>query len=88
MTAKTQIKPIPADETLTEPAPAPLSPTEVRETAGLSQAEMADLLGMSAFGYAQWEDGTRRPGGPAYRLLHLIARDGKTVIDALRTIKV
>ena len=87
MTAKTQIKSTPAPKTPTD-APPPLSPANVRKTAGLSQTDMADLLGMSAFGYAQWEAGTRRPGGPAFRLLHLIERDGQTVIDALRTIKV
>jgi len=61
-----------------------LTPAGVRAKENLSTAEMAALLGMSETGYTQWEDGTRRPGGPAYRLLHLINRDGKPIIEALR----
>lgn len=80
MTALTAVKtdPAPASD------PAALTPAAVREDAELSRPEMARLLGMSEFGYTQWEAGNRRAGGPAYRLLHLIARDGKPVIDALR----
>jgi DNA-binding transcriptional regulator YiaG len=76
------------DSTPDQAPPETISPADVREKAGLSTAEMADLLGMSASGYSQWEAGTRRPGGPAYRLLHLISREGQTVIDALRKIEV
>ncbi|MCG6904152.1 MAG: helix-turn-helix domain-containing protein [Rhodobacter sp.] len=61
-----------------------LSPAQVREKAGLSPVEMAKLLGMSPTGYGQWEAGTRRPGGPAYRLLYLISVQGDAVIEALR----
>lgn len=61
-----------------------LTPAAVRAKAKLGKAEMAALLGMSEFGYNQWEVGTRRAGGPAYRLLHLIARDGVPIIEALR----
>ena len=80
MTALTAVKPEQNDDN----QPAPLTPAAVRERAKLSKPEMARLLGMSVFGYGQWEAGTRRAGGPAYRLLHLIARDGKPVIEALR----
>lgn len=89
MTTSTKTKPADARKLHPEPAvPVEVSPENVRKSAGLSQNQMADLLGMSEFGYAQWEAGSRKPGGPAYRLLHLISRDGQTVIDALRTIKV
>jgi len=77
----------------TKPAPATaeapvaqLSPQAVRKENGLTQLEMAELLGMSEFGYTEWESGNRRAGGPAYRLLHLIDRDGDQVLDALRAI--
>ena len=69
----------PTPETPTAPTPA-----EVRERAGLSRAEMADLFGMSEFGYSQWELGARRPGGPAHRLLFLLDRDTKATVAALR----
>ncbi len=61
-----------------------LDPRAVREKAALERPEMAALMGMSDFGYNAWEAGTRRPGGPAYRLLRLIERHPKTVIPALR----
>ena len=52
-----------------------IDPKTVRDMAGLSEAEMARLMGMSKYGYTAWENDTRRPGGPAYRLLALIADD-------------
>ncbi len=59
-------------------------PRQVREKTGLTEARMAELMGMSQNGYALWEKGARRPGGPAYRLLQLIENDPKGVIAALR----
>ena len=67
-----------------ESAPDGLNPEEVRQRAGLSRPDMARLLGMSEFGYGQWELGSRRPGGPAYRLLFLLNRDPGTTVEALR----
>ncbi len=58
----------------------PRDPEAVREAAGLSVEEMADLMGMSLNGYQSWESGLRRPGGPAQRLLQLIDHD----LDAVR----
>lgn len=49
-----------------------LDPKTVRESAGLTRTEMASLMGMSNEGYTQWEDGARRPGGAAYKLLVLL----------------
>lgn len=65
-------------------APTELDPRAVREKAGLDRASMADLMGMSEFGYNAWETGTRRPGGPAYQLLRLIDKDPKTILGFLR----
>jgi len=61
-----------------------IEPRQVREAAGLSQTEMAALMGMSLNGYQLWEQGARRPGGPARRLLQLIAADPKMVIATLK----
>ncbi|MDF0599318.1 helix-turn-helix domain-containing protein [Psychromarinibacter sp. C21-152] len=52
-----------------------LNPRTVREEAGLSPEEMADLLGMGLYGYQSWEAGRRRPGGPARQMLKLIDDD-------------
>ncbi len=60
-----------------------LNPLEVRQRVALSEGEMADLMGMSLNGYQQWESGRRRPGGPAFKLLALLATDAKWVIDRL-----
>ena len=68
----------------TETAPVfPTDPKPVRERAGLTAEEMAGLMGMSRYGYQAWENGTRRPGGPAFRLLYLIAGDPARTIAAL-----
>jgi DNA-binding transcriptional regulator YiaG len=68
----------------TEPAKNEIDPKSVREKADLSQDEMAALMGMSAFGYKSWEDGVRRPGGPAFQLLRMIDKDPAAAISTLR----
>lgn len=60
------------------------NPRQVREKAELTEAAMAELMGMSQNGYELWEKGARKPGGPAYRLLRLIDNDPTGVIAALR----
>ncbi|UYV38680.1 transcriptional regulator [Rhodobacteraceae bacterium D3-12] len=60
-----------------------LDPKTVREKAGLTADEMASLMAMSGFGYTAWENGTRRPGGPAYQLLRLLDENPQTVAKAL-----
>ena len=64
-----------------------LDPRSVREGANLSEDEMADLIGMSVNGYRLWENGQRRPGGPAFKLLGLMAQDWETTVHRLRAIK-
>ena len=73
----------PGEETSFETELAALEPKSVREAAGLSLPEMADLLGMGESGYAQWEKRTRSPGGPAYRLLFLLSKNPDDVIVQL-----
>lgn len=49
--------------------------TELRKRMDLSQAEMADLLGMAdRFVVSKWERGARPPGNPTMRLLSLLDR--------------
>lgn len=62
----------------------PLDPRTVREKAALSEKEMAHLMGMSANGYRLWENGQRKPGGPAFRLLGLLALDTEATVRRLR----
>ena len=70
--------------TETTDMPNPLDPRAVREKAALSEQDMAHLLGMSANGYRLWENGQRRPGGPAFKLLGLMARDTEATVRRLR----
>lgn len=60
-----------------------LDPRSIRDKAGLSLTEMANLIGMSEVGYDSWEKGTRQPGGPAYKLLFLIDKNPKEIISQL-----
>ena len=60
-----------------------IDPETVRKKAGLSQRDMASLMGMSKAGYDDWENGRRQPGGPAYRLLYLLDIDSESVIENL-----
>ncbi|WP_137703145.1 helix-turn-helix domain-containing protein [Marimonas lutisalis] len=69
-------------ETPTEADDTP-DPRAVREKAALDQSQMAELMGMSDFGYSAWERGHRRPGGPAYQLLRLIDADPDRVLKVL-----
>ncbi len=61
-----------------------IDPKTVREKAELSQEQMAVLMGMSSDGYLSWEQGERRPGGPAFQLLRLIDDDPKAAIKTLQ----
>jgi putative transcriptional regulator len=50
----------------------PKSPVvRVRLKAGLTQAEFAELLGVSRRTLEQWEQGRREPSGPAKALLRI-----------------
>jgi putative transcriptional regulator len=53
-----------------------------RARLGLSQARFASLLGISASTLRNWEQGRRRPTGPARVLLRVAARHPKAVLDA------
>ena len=62
----------------------PNTPEAIRRAAGLTAEEMAGIFGMGDYGYTAWERGARTPGGPALKLLALIATDPCKMIAALR----
>ena len=55
----------------------------LRRSLGLTQAQMAPLMGMSLSGYRKWEQGQRRVSGPAATLLRVIEREPGAVQRAL-----
>ncbi len=61
-----------------------IDPRSVREKAGLEPAEMAKIMGMGEYGYTAWERGIRKPGGPAFQLLKVIADAPSHVVPLLQ----
>lgn len=54
------------------------------EQFGLSQAKFAVMLGISVGTLRNWEQGRRRPEGPARTLLRVAAKHPESVLDAVR----
>ena len=50
-----------------------------RAGTGLSQAQFAKLIGVSLRTLQEWEQGRKRPSGPAAALLRIVARDPEVV---------
>lgn len=55
----------------------------VRQRTGLSQADFSRQIGVSAGTLRNWEQGRRKPDGPARILLALLARDPAIVTRTL-----
>jgi putative transcriptional regulator len=55
----------------------------IRNKLGRSQAEFAIMIGVSVATLRNWEQGRRRPGGPARALLRVAARHPEAVAEAL-----
>jgi putative transcriptional regulator len=73
-----------------EPAYPPPSPHQVRALRarlGLTQAQFARRFGFTLDTVQQYEQGRRRPSGPASTLLRVIEADPKAVVRALRVRK-
>lgn len=54
---------------------------EARASTGLSQADFARLLGVSARTLQDWEQGRREPTGAARTLLKVAAKHPKVLLD-------
>ena len=55
----------------------------IRERTSLSQAEFADLIGVSVKTLQNWEQDRRRPTGPAAALLRIIAHEPRLAVRAI-----
>jgi DNA-binding transcriptional regulator YiaG len=56
----------------------------VRRRTRLSQVEFARLLNVSVRTLRNWEQGRRRPTGPALSLIRIVDRDAGLALRALR----
>ncbi len=52
----------------------------IRQKMNLSQAEFAELLCVSVRTLQDWEQGRRKPSGPAYALLRVAVRHPKALV--------
>jgi putative transcriptional regulator len=57
----------------------------IRERLHVSQNEFAHMIGVSANTIQNWEQGRRRPEGPAITLLRITEKNPKAVLEALHT---
>lgn len=55
----------------------------VREKIGMTQVQFAALFGFGLGTLRHWERGDRNPSGPSLVLLHVIAKNPKSVLKAL-----
>ena len=55
----------------------------IREQTGLSQKDFARLMGVSKRTLENWEQGRRKPTGPARALLKIVETDPKGALHAL-----
>jgi putative transcriptional regulator len=59
----------------------------VREKLNVSQTEFALMIGVSVRTLQNWEQGRRKPEGPAKALLRVASRNPSAVLDALHAEK-
>ncbi len=57
----------------------------IRERLGLSQRQMANLMGVSVDTLQNWEQNRRKPRGAAKTLLLIAARHPEAVLDIMRS---
>ena len=58
-------------------------PKAIRERLDLSQSRFAAIIGVSVRTLQNWEQGHRKPEGPAKALLRVVDRDPEAVLHAL-----
>jgi putative transcriptional regulator len=56
---------------------------KIRRRLGISQSNLALMIGVSKATLQNWEQGRRKPKGPAKALLRVFAEDPKAVVKAL-----
>ena len=61
----------------------PADVKSIRQRLGKTQTEFAFMIGVSPATLRNWEQGRRRPEGPACALLRVAARNPRAVEDAL-----
>jgi len=62
----------------------PLDVKAIREKAGLSQSELAKMMRVSVRTLQNWEQGRRKPTGPASALIRIFERAPQSAVQALR----
>lgn len=62
---------------------APMSVKTIRQQLGKSQSEFAQMIGVSVATLRNWEQGRRRPDGPARALLKVASINPEIVAAAL-----
>lgn len=55
----------------------------IRKKLKMSQSEFAMMIGVSLSTLQNWEQGRRRPDGPARALLKIVSKDPEAVVKAL-----
>jgi len=55
----------------------------IREQVGLSQSEFATVMGVNLRTLQNWEQGRRKPHGPAVTLLKIVKTDPRRAMEAL-----
>jgi len=63
----------------------PIDVRAIRQRLGKSQAQFANMIGVSVSTLQNWEQGRRRPVGPARALLKVAAENPEAVSAALST---
>lgn len=61
----------------------PVDVKAIREKAGLSQSELANMMRVSVRTLQNWEQGRRRPTGPASALIRIFEMAPESAVDAL-----
>lgn len=59
------------------------SVAQIRKKLNVSQSVFADMMGVSRFAVLKWEDGSRKPAGPASRLLEIVAKHPELVLQSV-----
>jgi len=63
----------------------PTAPQEIRSKLNLSQAAFAGLMGVSLRTVQDWEQGQRKPSGPAEALLRIAEQKPEVFTHILRS---